>query len=109
MPEKKRTIQQGQEAKKVPLIDHAAAQRLREMREAQGHSPESLAEAIKLAAKDAPWGHRGTCDPDTIRRIEKRGHVPGVRVQFVLANFFGLSVHELWRPAGSRNVERAAA
>jgi DNA-binding XRE family transcriptional regulator len=84
------------------LIDHAAAQRIREMREAQGYSPESLAAAIKAAAADAPWGERGAVDAHTIRRIEKHGHVPGPRVQFVLANYFGLTVHELWEPRASR-------
>ena len=84
------------------LIDHAAAQRIREMREARGYSPEALAAAIRDAAQDAPWGDRGAVDAHTIRRIEKTGHVPGPRIQFVLASFFGLVPHELWLPRASR-------
>jgi len=84
------------------LIDHAAAQRIRELREIRGFSPEALAAAIKDASKNAPWGERGAVDAHTIRRIEKHGHVPGPRVQFVLARFFDLTPHELWQPRRSR-------
>lgn len=89
------------------LIDHAAAQRIREMREARGYSPEALSAAIKEAGKDAPWGDRGAVDAHTIRRIERSGHVPGPRVQFVLANYFDLTPHELWLPQRSRLAEVA--
>lgn len=92
------------------LIDHAAAQRIRELREAQGYSPEALSAAIKEASLDAPWGDRGAVDAHTIRRIERTGHVPGPRVQFVLSQYLGFAApHELWQPRSSRNVERQVA
>jgi len=109
MPDQARKNPKAQGDKDVPLVDHVAAHRIREMREAQGYSPESLAAAIREAAKSAPWGNRGACDAHTIRRIENKGHVPGPRVQFVLAAFFGLTVHELWLSRSSRNVDRSAA
>lgn len=84
------------------LIDHAAAQRIREMREVRGFSPEALAAAIKDAGKDATWGDRGAVDAHTIRRIERHGHVPGPRVQFVLSAYFDMTPHELWQPRSSR-------
>lgn len=93
----------------MSMIDHVAAQRIRELREGQGHSPESLAGAIKEAAQDAPWGHRGAVDATTIRKIEKAGYVPRERVRFVISNYFGLLPHELWVPSQSRHIEREAA
>lgn len=101
MPESSRKTRKVKGDTEV-LIDHAAAQSIREMRELRGYSPEALAAAIKEAAKTAPWGERGAVDAHTIRRIEKHGYVPGPRVQFVLASYFGLIVHELWRPSSSR-------
>lgn len=101
MPETNRRTRKGKGDGEV-LIDHAAAQRIREMREAQGFSPEALSDAIRAAAKDAPWGDRGAVDAHTIRRIEKHGYVPGARVKFVLARFFGMTPHELWQPSRSR-------
>lgn len=82
----------------MPFIDHVAARRLADLREAAGHSPESLALAIREAAEGNAWGERGTAH--TIRRIEREGHVPGVRVRFVVAHFFGLPPHKMWQ---SRN------
>lgn len=84
----------------MPFIDHVAARRLTDLREAAGHSPESLALAIRDAAGRNAWGERGTVDAHTIRRIEREGHVPGVRVRFVVAHFFDLPPHRLWQ---SRN------
>jgi Predicted transcription factor, homolog of eukaryotic MBF1 len=91
----------------VPMVDFAAAQRIRELRELQGFSPEALAEAIKEAATKEPWGDRGAVDAHTIRRIERSGHVPGERVRFVLSRFFGMVPHELWQPAQARHAEPA--
>lgn len=85
------------------LIDHAAAQRIREQRELCGFSPEALSAAVKEASLEAPWGDRGAVDAHTIRRIENTGHVPGPRVQFVLARFlFDQTPHEVWLPRASR-------
>jgi ribosome-binding protein aMBF1 (putative translation factor) len=91
----------------VPMVDFAAAQRIREMREAQGYSPEALADRIKEESRTAPWGDRGAVDAHTIRRIERSGHVPGERVRFVLSRFFGMVPHELWLPSSSRHKQAA--
>lgn len=76
----------------MPLIDHRAAETLTDLRESQGHSPESLAADIKERAKTAKWGHRGTVDAWTIRDIEGTGRVPSSRVRFVLCSYFGDSI-----------------
>lgn len=76
----------------MPLIDHRAADTLRQLRESQGHSPESLAESIKGLAESAPWGHRGAVDAWTIRRIESEGYMPGSRVRYVLSSYFEESI-----------------
>lgn len=102
MPESTRKSRIKKGDTEVALIDHAAAQSIREMREARGYSPEALSAAIRDASKDAPWGDRGAVDAHTIRRIEKHGHVPGPRVQFVLSAFFGMTPHEMWRPSSGR-------
>lgn len=86
----------------MALIDHYAAQRLKDLREEAGLSPEALSTAIRIAADDAPWGDRGAVDAHTIRRIERRGHVPGPRVQFVLSHFFGMPMREIWAPSNQR-------
>jgi DNA-binding XRE family transcriptional regulator len=91
----------------MALIDHYAAQRLRDMREERGLSPETLAAEIREHIKSQGWGSRGAVDPHTIRRIERRGHVPGPRIAFVIANYFELRPNELWLPA-NRRVEQAA-
>lgn len=86
----------------MPMVDHYAGQALREMRELRGLSPEALSDDIRLRARNAAWGERGAVDAHTIRRIERRGHVPGPRVQFILASYFDKTVHELWVPSRSR-------
>lgn len=91
----------------MALIDHYAAQRVRDMREERGLSPEALSREISSMAASAGWGTRGSVDAHTIRRIERRGHVPGPRIAFVLASYFGLKPHELWVPA-NRRQEMAA-
>jgi len=89
----------------MPLIDFHAAQLLTEMREERGLSPEALAQQIAVRRDIAglPTG-RGTVDAHTIRRIERHGHVPGPRVAFVLAAFFGMRPNELWRPVHRRKA-----
>lgn len=91
----------------MPLIDTYAAGRLTELRESQGLSPEALAYEINRAALTKGFGRRGAVDAHTIRRIERQGHVPGVRVAFVIASYFGMVPHELWVPTHRR--ERASA
>lgn len=91
----------------MPMVDFAAAQRIKEMREAQGFSPEALAAAVREASQTEPWGERGAVDAHTVRRIERSGHVPGERVRFVLARFFGMTPHELWLPSSSRHKQAA--
>lgn len=92
----------------MPMIDFAAAEAIREMRVELGFSPEALAAAIKERAKDAPWGDRGAVDAHTIRRIEKHGHVPGPRIQFVLAAFFDQSPHDIWQTRRYHRAKEAA-
>jgi hypothetical protein len=88
--------------KPMPLIDHIAADKLIHLREARGLSPEGLSLAIKRAAPDAAWRERGAVDAHTIRRIERRGHVPSPRVRFVLAQFFDIEPGEIWAPHNRR-------
>lgn len=87
----------------MALIDTYAAGRLTELREAQGLSPEALAVAINLAATQKGLGQRGAVNAHTIRRIERHGHVPGVRVAFVITSYFGMLPHELWQPTNRRS------
>jgi ribosome-binding protein aMBF1 (putative translation factor) len=86
----------------MSLIDIHAAQRIQEMREARGLSPEALAADIATHALSAGWGRRGSVDAHTIRRIERHGHVPGPRVAFVMASYFGMPPHELWEARNRR-------
>lgn len=81
----------------MAFTDHHAASLITEMREARGLSPEALATEINAASRAQGLGAKFTVHPHTIRRIEREGHVPGVRVRLVLSSFFGLTPHELWR------------
>lgn len=87
------------------LIDTGAADRLAELMEGHGWTPESLALEIRLEVELATktnqlprWGKLGTVDASTIRRILDHGHVPGPRVKSVLARFFDRGMGEIWRP-----------
>lgn len=93
----------------MTFADPVAAARLKELREGRGFSPEGLAADIKRSALRAPWGDRGCVDPHTIRRIERDDHVPSLRVQFVLAHYFGVTMRDIWSPAQRRPVQRRAA
>lgn len=93
----------------MALFDQGAADDLADRRKALGLSPENLADAIALESVRSPWGERGRVNAHTIRRIEATGHVPGVRVQFVLAAYFGLVPHQIWKPGRARTREATAA
>jgi DNA-binding XRE family transcriptional regulator len=60
-----------------------------ELRIERGLSPEDLSHEILKA------GH-GSVSGRTVRRIERRGVVPSVRVQFALARFFERPVTSIW-------------
>jgi hypothetical protein len=95
----------------MAFTDYTAADKLRELREAAGYnSAEALATAIRLAAPKAKatWGKRGTVDAWTIRKIEE-GHVPGPRIRFVLAGYFGCEQNEIWQSRNWKPVERSVA
>lgn len=88
----------------MPFIDTYAADRIREMRDQRGLSPEALAREISKASRAHGW-ERGSVDAHTIRKIEGTGHVPTTRVRFVVSSYFGLLPHELWEPWRKREVE----
>lgn len=92
----------------MALIDTYAAQTLVELRQERGLSPEALALAIAEEAKGLSFGQRGAVDAHTIRRIERHGHVPGIRVAFVLANYFGKRPDEIWDPRRARREVMSA-
>lgn len=91
----------------MPFIDPEASALIRELREQRGLSPEALADEIDaMIAREGDAWKRGSVDAYTIRRIEgipgradRPGFVPGTRVQFVLAYYFDLLPHEIWKPA----------
>lgn len=91
----------------MALIDIHAAERITLMRESRGMSPEALACDIAEHAMSEGWGQRGAVNAHTIRRIERTGHVPGPRVAFVMASYFGMVPHELWEPCNRRMPSRA--
>jgi hypothetical protein len=90
----------------MAFVDHTAADKLRQLREARGYnSPEALAGAIKIAAKTADWGHRGSVDGWTLRRCEE-GHVPGPRIRFVLSSYLG---DPIWNTQNWKPVSKSVA
>lgn len=83
--------------------DEGAGALVRELREERGlNSPEALANDVRLKARTEAWGERGAVDAWTIRQIERKGRVPGVRVQFVLAHYFGVDRRAIWVPGRER-------
>jgi transcriptional regulator with XRE-family HTH domain len=92
----------------MPFIDPEAATLVRALREARGLSPEALAREITVMAAGEGWT-RGSVDAYTIRRIEgtasrnRPGRVPSARVAFVVAHYFGMRPHDIWKP--SRRVQ----
>lgn len=72
-----------------------------ELRTDLGLSPEALSHAIYAAGF-------GTISSRTIRRIERDGLIPRVRVQFALAQFFDRSVTSIW-PVPAQQAQRRMA
>lgn len=79
--------------------DHLAGELLRELRENRGLSPEQMPHAMLRLGIEPVSGQ-------TIRRIERVGAVPQVRVKFALAQFFDREVKEIWM---ARRRQRVAA
>lgn len=92
------------------FIDHVASNRLIELRENRGLSPERLARLINERAEAEGW-EVGAVHESTIRRIEGNprknvpGVVPSIRVQVVIALFFGIDRQEIWRPGRAIEME----
>lgn len=77
--------------------DRHAATRIKELRVDRGWTPEALSYEIHRIAPRFPVSGR------TIRRIERDGAIPSVRVMFGIAQAFGLLPSELW-PSTMRRV-----
>lgn len=73
------------------------------MREARGLSPEEVPHAMLRAGID----RRAIPSGRTIRRVERYSRMPHVRYAFGIAEFYGVTVAQLW-PAG-RVASRVAA
>lgn len=70
--------------------DLYAAQRITELREDMGLSPEALSYAVHRESPRTPVSGR------TIRRIEATGRIPTPRVKYGIAMALGLKPSELW-------------
>jgi len=77
-----------------------AAELIRAFRIDEGLTPEALAHSISRMGAGPVSGR-------TIRRIEREGAVPTVRIQFALAQHFGMAPSQLWPPPKLRTVARA--
>jgi hypothetical protein len=78
--------------------DKAAGELLRRLRTDQGHSPETLATAVR--DKGIAGGYsaaRVTVSGDLIRLIERTGHEPGPRIKFALAFYFDYRPGQIWK------------
>lgn len=76
-----------------------AAELIRRLRIDEGLTPEALAFAI---ARDGA----GTVSGRTIRRIEREGAIPTVRIQFALARHFDMVPSQIW---GLPSIRKVAA
>ena len=65
---------------------------LTELREARGLSPEQVPNAMLRAKID----RRAIPSGRTIRRCEQTGRMPHVRYALGLAQFYDLSLHQIW-------------
>lgn len=69
--------------------DRFASAKLKSLRIDAGLSPEQLGYLVGVS------GH-------TIRRVEFRGSIPTPRIQFLIAQHFGLRPTEIWALDGAR-------
>jgi transcriptional regulator with XRE-family HTH domain len=78
----------------VPMYgnrNRQAAEMIRRLRTDEGLTPEALAHTISMNGAGPVSGR-------TIRRIESQAVIPGVRIQFALAQHFGLQPTQMWPP-----------
>jgi DNA-binding XRE family transcriptional regulator len=69
-----------------------AADLIHRLRIDEGLTPEAL--AFHITRQGA-----GTVSGRTIRRIEREGAIPTVRIQFAIAQHFEMVPSQIWRPA----------
>lgn len=87
--------------------DWAAADYLVELRESRGLSREALADEITRIATKSNSTIPYTVSARSIYRYEEEGAVPGARIKFALAEFYGVPLVEIWQPV--RRARRRAA
>jgi hypothetical protein len=80
------------------IRDQGAGDLLADLRVERGLTREDVPHAMRKAGIDR---HR-IPSPKTLWRIETKGHVPGVRIQFALAQFYGREVRSIWAPQRRR-------
>ena len=78
--------------------DRHAGRHVRELREDRGLTPEQLSYEISKQYPDYPVSGR------TIRRVEREGAIPTVRVKFGIARAFGKVPSEIWCSHARRPV-----
>lgn len=77
--------------------DTEAGDLVRRMAIGRGHSPESLVRAIRdQGVKDGYPATRVSVSSDTIYLVYK-GHQPGPRIKFAIANYFDLLPGQIWK------------
>jgi transcriptional regulator with XRE-family HTH domain len=78
--------------------DRHAAALIRELRVDRGLTPEALSYEIHKRVPGHPVSGR------TIRRIERTGAIPTVRVMFGLAAVFGMTPSQIWSSRARKPV-----
>jgi transcriptional regulator with XRE-family HTH domain len=77
--------------------DTAAGDRVRRLRINQGLGIRDLARAIEEKGVEAGYDRERVCvSEDTLALLEK-GHIPGPRIKFAVAHYFGLRPGQLWK------------
>lgn len=77
-----------------------------------GLSPEQICPHIRAKGVESGFtADRVTVSPAEIRLIERTGHIPGPRVKFALALYFGLQPGHIWKADSFAlpDLERTAA